>query len=57
MFNEFLSTEEGKERMKHNIEEAELYKLQQQVGKKDYGMASWIVVFALIVLAVAVMIY
>jgi hypothetical protein len=57
MFNEFLSAEEGKERMKHSIEEAELYKLEQQLGKKDYGMASWFVVLILILLAVAIMVY
>ena len=57
MFNEFLSAEEGKERMKHSIEEAELYKLEQQLGKKDYGMASWVVVLILILLAVAIMVY
>jgi hypothetical protein len=57
MFNEFLSTEEAKERMKHSIEEAELYKLQQQAGKKDYGMASWIVVLILILLAAAIIVY
>ncbi len=57
MFNEFLSAEEGKQKMKHSVEEAELYKLQQQAGKKDYGMASWIVVLVMILLAVAIMVY
>lgn len=57
MFNEFLSTEEGKERMKHSIEEAELYKLQQQAGHKDYGMASWALVLILILAAIAIMVF
>ena len=57
MFNEFLSAEEGKERMKRSVEEAELYKLEQQLGKKDYGMASWVVVLLLILVAMAIIIY
>jgi len=57
MFNEFLSIEEGKERMKRSIEEAEIYKLHRQLGNKDYGMASWIFVLIIILLAVAVIVY
>ena len=56
MFNEFLSAEEGKQRMQHSIEEAELYKLQQQAGHKDFGMASWILVLVILLAGIAIMV-
>ena len=54
MFNEFLSTEEGKMHRKQRMEEAETYRQHRQLGYSDYGIVRWVLV--LIILFAAVMI-
>jgi len=52
MFNDHLSNEEAKERIKQRMKEAESYSLQKRLGYGDSGTARWI--FALIIVTVVV---
>ena len=54
MFNEFLSTEEGKSYRQQRMEEAETYRQHRQLGYSNYRVAQWI--FVLILIFVAAMI-
>lgn len=50
MFNDRLTSEEAKERIRERMREAETYSLQKQLGYGDYGIAKW--VFVIIILAI-----
>jgi hypothetical protein len=54
MFNDRLSSEAAKERIRERMREAETYGLQKRLGYEDYRMAKWIVVLIVIVAVVAV---
>ena len=54
MFNEFLSTEEGKSRRQQRMEEAETYRLHRRLGYNDYRILRWVVVLILLLAAVVV---
>ncbi len=52
MFNDYLSNEEAKERIKQNIKDAETDRLLRRLGYKDHKLTRWLVV--LVILGVAV---
>jgi len=56
MFNEFLSTEEGKAHRQQLMEEAEIYRKHRQLGYNDSKIARWVLVL-IILLAVVVIIF
>lgn len=54
MFNDHLSNEEAKERIKQRLKEAEVYSLQKRLGYGDSGIARWVFVLIIVIALVAV---
>lgn len=54
MFNDHLTNEEAKERIKERMREAETYSMQKRLGYGDFAAARWM--FALVVILAAVVI-
>lgn len=53
MFNDHLSGEEIKERIKQRLQEAEDHKLYKQIGYNDLGISRWaLAIIALVVVLV-----
>ena len=54
MFNDYLSNEEAKERIRQRMKEAEIYGLQKRLGYGDSGIARWIFALLIVMAVVAV---
>jgi len=54
MFNDHLSTEAARERIKQRMQEVETYSLQKRLGYGDQGSARLLVVIVILLTAVAV---
>lgn len=54
MYNDRLSMEEARERIAQRRQEVETYERHQQLGFRDHRAARWIMVFAVLVIAIVV---
>ena len=54
MFNDRLSNEEAKERIKQRMQEAETYSLQKRLGYGDSRTARWMFALIIVMAVVAV---
>jgi len=54
MFNEFLSTEEGKAHRQQYMEEAEAYRQDKQLGYSHSKIARWVVVLVIVFVVIAI---
>lgn len=54
MFNEFLSTEEGKTYRQQRMAEAEIYRQHRQLGYSSYRIARWVLILIILLVAVVV---
>ena len=54
MFNDRLTSEEAKERVKERMREAETYSMQKRLGYGEYGAARWVFVLLLVMIALAI---
>jgi hypothetical protein len=54
MFNDHLSNEEAKERIKQRIKEAESYSLQKRLGYGDSGVTRWIFILMVVIVVVTI---
>ncbi len=52
MYNDHLSSEEAKERVKQRMKEVETYSLHKRLGYSDNGAARWVFVVLIILIAV-----
>ena len=54
MFNEFLSTEEGKAHRQQYMEEAEAYRQDKQLGYGHSKIARWVLVLVILFIAITI---
>jgi hypothetical protein len=54
MFNDHLSNEEAKERIRQRMKEAESYSLQKRLGYGDSGVARWIFILMVVIVVVTI---
>jgi hypothetical protein len=54
MFNDHLSNEEAKERIKQRIKEAKSYSLQKRLGYGDSGITRWIFILMVVIVVVTI---
>lgn len=53
MFNDRLSMEAARERIKHRMQEVETYSLQKRLGYGDHGSAKLLLAVVILITAVA----
>ena len=53
MFNDHLSSEAARERIKQRMQEVETYSLKKRLGYDDHGSAKWLIVVVILITAVA----
>ena len=54
MYNEHLSIEDAKERMKERMQDAENYRLYNRLGYSDSGNGKWVFISIVLVIITAV---
>ena len=57
MFNNFLSTEEARQKIQERDREAETYRFQKQLGYSDYGMARSMLIFITLVTLALILLF
>ena len=54
MYNEHLSIEDAKERMKERMQDVENYRLYKRLGYSDSGNGKWVFISVVLVIIIAV---